>query len=119
MRKNALQCLQVVYLKVDFDKLEDHKEAFQGADVGFCCLGTTRAKSGKEGFIKVDYDYVLESAKILKESGKCKDFHLVSSQGKRNKSTISRSAIFQTVLNFEFLSCFVVKIYKYTTLYRG
>ena len=82
--KNAY-CLQVVYLKVDFDKLEDHKEAFQGAGVGFCCLGTTRAKSGKEGFIKVDYDYVLESAKILKESGKCTDFHLVSSQGKLDK----------------------------------
>ena len=73
--------LQVVYLKVDFDNLDDHKEAFQGADVAFCCLGTTRAKSGKEGFIKVDYDYVVNSAKLLKESGKCKDFHLVSSQG--------------------------------------
>jgi len=27
--------------------------AFAGADVGFCCLGTTRGKSGVEGFVKV------------------------------------------------------------------
>jgi len=27
--------------------------AFAGADVGFCCLGTTRGKSGVDGFIKV------------------------------------------------------------------
>lgn len=31
---------------VDFDRLNDHKEAFSGCDVGFNCLGTTRAKSG-------------------------------------------------------------------------
>uniref|UniRef100_A0A2K6QNT0 Protein HTATIP2 n=1 Tax=Rhinopithecus roxellana TaxID=61622 RepID=A0A2K6QNT0_RHIRO len=31
---------------VDFEKLEDYASAFQGHDVGFCCLGTTRAKAG-------------------------------------------------------------------------
>ena len=72
---------------MDFDKLDDHQEAFQGADLGICCLGTTRGKAGKEGFIKVDYDYVLNSAKILKDSGKCKDFHLVSSTGQYKKGS--------------------------------
>ena len=67
---------------VDFDKLDESKDAFADADLAFCCLGTTRAKAGKEGFIKVDYDYVVNSAKILKENGKCTDFHLVSSWGK-------------------------------------
>uniref|UniRef100_A0A8D2BA20 Protein HTATIP2 n=1 Tax=Sciurus vulgaris TaxID=55149 RepID=A0A8D2BA20_SCIVU len=31
---------------VDFEKLEDYTSAFQGHDVGFCCLGTTRNKAG-------------------------------------------------------------------------
>jgi len=66
---------------VDFDKIDDSKAAFADADIAFCCLGTTRAKAGKEGFIKVDYDYVVNSAKLLKENGNCTDFHLVSSGG--------------------------------------
>eukprot|EP00093_Oithona_nana_P001102 01102.XXX_964_215_1 [CDS] Oithona nana genome sequencing. len=66
---------------VDFDKLDDNKEAFNEAEIAFCCLGTTRGKAGKEGFIKVDYDYVVNSAKILKEIGTCNDYHLISSWG--------------------------------------
>uniref|UniRef100_A0A671FB94 Protein HTATIP2 n=1 Tax=Rhinolophus ferrumequinum TaxID=59479 RepID=A0A671FB94_RHIFE len=31
---------------VDFEKLDDYAAAFQGHDVGFCCLGTTRKKAG-------------------------------------------------------------------------
>lgn len=31
---------------VDFERLSEHAAAFQGHDVGFCCLGTTRAKAG-------------------------------------------------------------------------
>ena len=31
---------------VDYEKLSDHAEAFQGCEIGFCCLGTTRGKSG-------------------------------------------------------------------------
>ena len=70
---------------VDFDKLSDSSDAFRGFDVGFCCLGTTRAKSGVEGFIKVDRDYVVESAKLAKNGG-CKQFHLVTGQGSNKKS---------------------------------
>ena len=66
---------------IDFDKLEEHKEAFNEGDVAFCCLGTTRGKSGADGFVKVDYDYVVNTAKILKDNGVCKDYHLVSSKG--------------------------------------
>ena len=62
---------------VDFDNLAQHGESFTGVDTDFCCLGTTRGKAGKEGFIKVDYDYVLESAKLLKDAN-CSDFHLTS-----------------------------------------
>ena len=49
--------------------------------MAFCCLGTTRGKAGKDGFVKVDFDYVVNSAKILKESGSVKQFHLLTSKG--------------------------------------
>ncbi|KAL7866894.1 hypothetical protein AOLI_G00147080 [Acnodon oligacanthus] len=65
---------------VDFEKLEDYAAAFQGHDVGYCCLGTTKAKAGTEGFIRVDHDYVLKSAELAKAGG-CTHFHLESSKG--------------------------------------
>uniref|UniRef100_UPI0037E75213 oxidoreductase HTATIP2 n=1 Tax=Semicossyphus pulcher TaxID=241346 RepID=UPI0037E75213 len=65
---------------VDFEKLDDHAAAFQGHDVGYCCLGTTKAKAGTEGFIRVDHDYVLKSAELAKAGG-CSQFHLQSSRG--------------------------------------
>ncbi|XP_041131080.1 oxidoreductase HTATIP2 [Polyodon spathula] len=65
---------------VDFEKLDDYAAAFQGHDVGYCCLGTTKAKSGEQGFIRVDHDYVLNSAKLAKAGG-CSHFNLESSKG--------------------------------------
>ncbi|XP_069888822.1 oxidoreductase HTATIP2 isoform X1 [Dipodomys merriami] len=65
---------------VDFEKLDDYVSAFQGHDVGFCCLGTTRKKAGAEGFVRVDRDYVLKSAELAKAGG-CKHFNLLSSRG--------------------------------------
>ncbi|VDI61451.1 oxidoreductase, partial [Mytilus galloprovincialis] len=32
---------------VDFDRLNDHKDTFEGLNTGFCCIGTTRGKAGK------------------------------------------------------------------------
>ena len=65
---------------VDFDQLEESSSAFSGAATAFCCLGTTRAVAGAEGFVKVDHDYVLNSARILR-SNNCSDFHLLTSKG--------------------------------------
>ncbi|XP_053180515.1 oxidoreductase HTATIP2 [Scomber japonicus] len=65
---------------VDFEKLDDYAAAFQGHDVGYCCLGTTRAKAGADGFVRVDHDYVLKSAELAKAGG-CSQFHLESSRG--------------------------------------
>ncbi|KAG5270133.1 hypothetical protein AALO_G00189110 [Alosa alosa] len=65
---------------VDFEKLDDYAAAFQGHDVGYCCLGTTKAKAGTEGFIRVDHDYVLKSAELAKAGG-CSHFNLESSKG--------------------------------------
>ncbi|UJR26588.1 hypothetical protein I4U23_007908 [Adineta vaga] len=66
--------------QIDFDKIDDYLDAFRGADVHFCCLGTTRGKSGAEGFRRVDFDYIVGAARLAKEAG-CKHFHLLSSQG--------------------------------------
>lgn len=65
---------------VDFDDLNQYAADFSGVDAAFCCLGTTRGKAGKEGFIKVDHDYVLSAAQIVKTGG-CEEFHLLTSKG--------------------------------------
>jgi len=70
---------------VDFDNLEKYRAEFDGIDVAFCCLGTTRAKSGAAGFVTVDHDYVLHAAKLLK-SHKCPEFHLLTSKGTNENS---------------------------------
>ncbi|XP_062827362.1 oxidoreductase HTATIP2 isoform X1 [Anolis carolinensis] len=71
---------------VDFEKLDESAAAFQGHDVGFCCLGTTRAKSGADGFVRVDRDYVEHSAKLAKAGG-CRHFVLQSSKGADSSSS--------------------------------
>lgn len=71
---------------VDFEKLDEYASAFQGHDVGFCCLGTTRGKAGAEGFVRVDRDYVLKSAELAKVGG-CKHFNLLSSKGADKSSS--------------------------------
>ncbi|CAG0919914.1 unnamed protein product [Notodromas monacha] len=70
---------------VDFDHLQSQSSAFSNFDVGFCCLGTTRAKAGAEGFVKVDHDYVVDSAKQAKEGG-CKHFVLLTAVGANENS---------------------------------
>lgn len=71
---------------VDFERLDDFSSAFQGHDVGYCCLGTTRAKAGADGFVRVDHDYVLKSAELAKTGG-CSQFHLESSRGADKSSS--------------------------------
>lgn len=68
---------------VNFEDLKG--DIFENVDTAFCCLGTTRGKAGKEGFIKVDYDYVLNSAKHLKHCN-CNAFHLLTSKGSNKNS---------------------------------
>ena len=50
----------------DFDALSLHKDTFIGVDAFLCCLGA-RTKVGEADFIKVDYTYPLEFAKIAAE----------------------------------------------------
>ncbi|XP_065131620.1 oxidoreductase HTATIP2-like isoform X2 [Paramisgurnus dabryanus] len=73
-------CENLVQKVVDFEKLDEYAGVFQGHDVGYCCLGTTKAKAGDEGFVRVDHDYVLKAAELAKAGG-CSHFHLESSKG--------------------------------------
>eukprot|EP00029_Vermamoeba_vermiformis_P009426 TRINITY_DN4691_c0_g1_i1.p1 TRINITY_DN4691_c0_g1~~TRINITY_DN4691_c0_g1_i1.p1 ORF type:complete len:227 (+),score=45.37 TRINITY_DN4691_c0_g1_i1:137-817(+) len=71
---------------VDFDNLDEYKDAFKDKDVAFCCLGTTRKDAGSDAaFKKVDYTYATNFAQLAKDNG-VKDFHLVSSVGASKSS---------------------------------
>jgi oxidoreductase len=89
---------------VDFENLDEYKDAFKDKDVAFCCLGTTRKDAGsdvshlilrsiqianvillKAAFKKVDYTYVTNFAQLAKDNG-VNDFHLVSSVGASKSS---------------------------------
>ncbi|XP_032068275.1 oxidoreductase HTATIP2 isoform X3 [Thamnophis elegans] len=76
----------VVQEVVDFEKLDESAAAFQGHDIGFCCLGTSRAKAGADGFVRVDRDYVEHAAKLAKAGG-CHHFILESSKGADSSSS--------------------------------
>lgn len=95
---------------VNFDDLESHDSCFQNAEVGFCCLGSTR-KQGTDVFVKVDRDYVLKTAEIAKRNG-CKHFCLVSSGGANAKSSFlymkTKGEVEERLkeMNFEKLSIF-------------
>ncbi|XP_006014934.1 oxidoreductase HTATIP2 [Alligator sinensis] len=80
-------CIHVNQEVVDFEKLDEYASAFQGHDVGFCCLGTTKAKAGADGFVRVDRDYVIQAAQLAYTGG-CKHFLLQSSQGADKGSSL-------------------------------
>ncbi|MBO9665903.1 MAG: oxidoreductase [Bdellovibrio sp.] len=67
-------------LILNFDKMSEHSETLK-ANVYVCCLGTTIATAGsQEAFRKVDYDYVMEFARIAEKNGAQK-FLVISSIG--------------------------------------
>lgn len=59
-------CSLQVQKLVDFEKLDEYAEAFQGHDVGYCCLGTTKAKAGAVCFrYKCMKDFLLNLISTL------------------------------------------------------
>jgi oxidoreductase len=77
-KKNRFKIIE----RENLDELADISkwELESGYDVFFCCLGTTRGKAGKQGFYKVDYKYVVSSAKLAIHF-KIPHYSLVTSQG--------------------------------------
>ncbi|KAK4819580.1 hypothetical protein QYF61_008257 [Mycteria americana] len=96
---------------MDFERRSEHAAAFQGHAVGFCCLGTARAKAGaasgpagagvlpalspalspssllypQDGFVRVDRDYVAQAAELARAGG-CKRFVPQPSRGANQHS---------------------------------
>lgn len=71
---------------VDYEKLPDCGELFAATHV-YVCLGTTIKKAGSEqAFRKVDYDYVLQAAKLAQQHG-AKSFVWISSVGADSTSS--------------------------------
>lgn len=69
----------------DFNQLTNYLEQLNVDDV-FCCLGTTLKTAGsKSAFRQVDFDYVLQLAKLAHQQ-RCKQFLLVSSLGANHNS---------------------------------
>ncbi|MES3037045.1 MAG: oxidoreductase [Bdellovibrionota bacterium] len=83
-RPTAFTHEKLIEKKVSWEKLPTGKS--MEADTAFCCLGTTLDKAGsKEAFSIVDKDYVIEFAKLAKNSG-VKNFLVVSAMGANSKS---------------------------------
>jgi len=69
---------------IDFEKMDLFSDKIKGEDV-FICLGTTRKKAGRAGFIKVDFDYSFQAAKFAVMNG-ANQILLVSSVGADTES---------------------------------
>lgn len=73
------------WLTTDF-KDQNWKKAFP-AEIFFCCLGTTMKKAGsKEAFRAIDFELVLQLARLAKQKG-CRKFVGISSLGANKNSS--------------------------------
>ncbi len=70
----------------NFDSFDSCKERLRNVDAFLCCLGT-RVKVGEENFIRVDYKYPLEFAKLSLELN-AKHYGLLSSNGASSTSLL-------------------------------
>lgn len=72
---------------IDMFQLEKHSDAFK-ADVVFCCIGTTKAKTpDKETYKKIDYGIPVKAAKLAKKNG-IKTFIAISALGADPNSSV-------------------------------
>lgn len=79
---------KITWEVVNFDSSQDLEKVTQGADVVFCCLGTTMKNAGsKEAFYKVDYQYVVDLAKASIKND-VRQFSVISAMGADANSKI-------------------------------
>ncbi|KAI9309052.1 hypothetical protein BJ944DRAFT_236450 [Cunninghamella echinulata] len=59
---------------VKFEALEENRQDFRNINDVCCCLGTTRADAGSaENFLKIDQEYVINSARMIIEENPSKN----------------------------------------------
>ncbi len=79
--------LKVVLIE-NFDHLADYKDQMNAHDI-YCTIGTTRKKAGsKENFLKIDYDYPIELAKLTMDQSNFQQFLMVTSLGANAESPL-------------------------------
>ena len=79
---------KIKWQKIDFESHTDLQKVTSGADVVFCCLGTTMKKAGsKNAFLQVDYQYVVDLAEAA-SANKVRQFSVISAMGANFKSKI-------------------------------
>lgn len=72
---------------LDLFELEKYSEVFK-ADVIFCCIGTTKAKTpDKNTYHKIDYGIPVTAAKLAKQNG-IKTYMVISALGSNSNSSI-------------------------------
>src|SRR5690606_10778968 len=92
---------------IDLFELEKYAEDFK-ADVVFCCIGTTKAKTpDNEIYKKIDYGIPVAAAKLAKKNG-VKTFIVISALGasiksrtfyNRTKGEMERDVLNQNIVN--------------------
>ncbi|EGG16745.1 hypothetical protein DFA_07723 [Cavenderia fasciculata] len=66
---------------IDFEKMSDHQECFNGCNVGFCCLGTTAKIAGSNAnFEHIELGYSSQFSKMAKQ-GNVESMHVLTSIG--------------------------------------
>lgn len=79
--------LKTENIVIDFNRMQEFASELK-ADVFICCLGTTIKVAGsQEAFHRVDYDYVVQFAKIAEQNHASK-FQVVSAMGADTNSTV-------------------------------
>ena len=101
---------KLIEILVDFERLEDFKDEFQG-DSLFCCIGTTRKKTPDLAAYKaIDYGIVLAAANLAR-SNQVPQVHLVSAIGAAVSSKIFynrlKGEIEKDLLELDFASTFI------------
>ena len=92
-RKDRKNTEKTTWKVIDFEDSTALAEVTKGADVVFCCLGTTIKKAGsQDAFYKVDYEYVVNLAKAAR-SNNVRQFSIMSSMGADAKSKIFYSRV--------------------------
>jgi len=87
-RPTSLEYEKLHWIEAEFDVLDDLAPVagLEGGDA-YCCLGTTiKAAGSKAAFRKVDFDFVLNSARFAKKSG-ARQFSMVSALGANPESS--------------------------------
>ncbi|NEW85210.1 MAG: NAD-dependent epimerase/dehydratase family protein [Mariniphaga sp.] len=86
-KKSGLVHEKITELVIDFDQI-DQLKFDEPIDDLFCTLGTTIKQAGsRDNFMKVDYQYIIEFAKLGKRIGATK-FLVISAMGANSKSSV-------------------------------